>query len=154
MSAPSYQAIVDARIPVAELPGGAGTVRVIAGEYAATKGAAHTFSPMNVWDMRLNAGRPVSIDLPDGHTTALFVLRGAIRIGAADTVGSAELAVMEREGTQLAFETTEDSVVLLLNGKPLNEAIVAYGPFVMNTQAEIAQAIDDFNTGKFARPAS
>jgi redox-sensitive bicupin YhaK (pirin superfamily) len=157
MSPPSYQAIVDARIPVAELPGGAGTVRVIAGEYAAkgaaAKGAAHTFSPMNVWDMRLNAGRPVSIDLPDGHTTALFVLRGAIRIGTADTVGSAELAVMERAGTQLVFDSTEDSVVLLLNGKPLNEAIVAYGPFVMNTQSEIAQAIDDFNTGKFAHPA-
>ena len=102
-------------------------VRVIAGAYGGASGAAGTFSPINLWDLRVKAGRPVSLDVPNGHTAALFVLKGSIRIGA-QTVGTAELAVMERDGTVLALETLADSVVLLLGGEPLHEPIVAHGP--------------------------
>jgi redox-sensitive bicupin YhaK (pirin superfamily) len=154
MSPPSYQGITDAQIPRVALPGDAGTARIIAGEVGAAKGAARTFTPMNVWDMRLKAGRTVSIDVRDGDTTALFVLHGAIRIGESQMVRAAELAVMERDGTQLVFDTLEDTVLLLLNGEPLNEPVVGHGPFVMNTQAEIVQAINDFNSGKFGRMAA
>ena len=151
MSAPSYQGILDAQIPRVNLPGDAGTVRIIAGAYGEVKGPAHTFSPMNVWDMRLKAGRSVSLDLVSGHTTALFVLSGAIRIGETHSIRSNELAVMEREGRQLSFESIEDTVLMLLNGEPLHEPIFAHGPFVMNTSEEIIQAIDDFNAGRFGQ---
>jgi redox-sensitive bicupin YhaK (pirin superfamily) len=107
---------------------------------------------MNVWDMRLKAGRKLSIELPEGPTTALFVLRGSLRIGA-HTVRAAELAALEREGTGLAVEVAEDAVVLLLSGEPLNEPIVGHGPFVMNSREEIMQAMRDFNSGKFGQIA-
>ena len=152
MSAPGYQGISAGQIPTVELPRGAGTARIIAGAYESTKGPARTFTPMNVWDLRLKASRSLSLELPAGHTAALFVLRGALRIGS-HTVRVAELAVLEREGTELAVEITADAVVLLLSGAPLNEPIVGHGPFVMNTREEIMQAIHDFNSGQFGQIA-
>jgi len=152
MSAPGYQGITADQIPTVDLPNGAGTARIIAGNYGDARGAARTFTPMNVWDMRLKAGRSLSLELAEGHTAALFVLHGALRIGA-HTVRAAELAVLEREGTELAVETTEDAVVLLLSGAPLNEPIVGHGPFVMNSREEIMQAMRDFNNGQFGQIA-
>jgi len=153
MTEPAYQSITDARIPKVDLPDDAGSVRVIAGRYGAAEGPAHTFTPMNVWDMRLQAGKTLSFDLPEGHTTALFVLHGAIRVGTG-RVGEAEMAVMDRNGTQLGFETLQDSVLLLLGGEPLDEPIVGHGPFVMNTEDEIAQAIRDYRDGGFGHMAA
>lgn len=150
MAAPAYQGLTDAQIPRVVLPGGGGTVRIIAGQYGETKGVARTFSPMNVWDLRLSAGHSLTLDLQEGDTTALFVLRGAIRIGA-HTVSAAELAVMEREGSRLVIEPLEDAVVLFLSGTPLDEPIVGYGPFVMNTREEIVRAMNDFSSGKFGQ---
>jgi hypothetical protein len=150
MAVPGYQGLTADQIPIVALPQEAGTARIIAGRYGDMRGPARTFTPMNVWDLRLMAGRSLSIDLPAGHTTALFVLHGSIQMGA-HTVRAAELAVMEREGTQLACDIPEDAMVLLLNGEPLNEPIVGHGPFVMNTRQEISQAIHDYNSGKFGR---
>ena len=150
MAAPAYQSIVDAQIPRFELPDGAGSIRVIAGECGALRGAASTFSPINLWDLRLNGGHRVALELPAGHTTAVFVLRGAIRAGV-QTVQSAELAVMQTAGSQLVFDAVEDSVVLLLGGEPLNQPIVGRGPFVMNTQEEIFQAMKDYGAGRFGQ---
>ena len=151
MAPPGYQGITAGQIPEVALPGAAGTLRVIAGEYASAQGPARSFTPMNVWDLRLRAGHRVAFDLPAGHTAALFVLRGSLRIDGKHTIRAAELAVMERDGSRLEFEVSEDATVLLLNGEPLNEPVVGYGPFVMNTQAEIVQAIDDFNSGRFGQ---
>jgi redox-sensitive bicupin YhaK (pirin superfamily) len=151
MSAPGYQSIVADSIPAVTLPGNAGTARIIAGNYGNASGPARTFTPMNVWDLRLNAGHRVALDLPEGHTTALFVLHGSLSIDDKHTVRAAELAVMEREGSQLAFDVADDAIVLLLNGAPLNEPVVGHGPFVMNTRAEIIQAISDFNSGRFGQ---
>ena len=150
MGAPGYQGIEARQIPVVELPGGAGTVRVIAGHHGDTAGPARTFSPMNVWDLRLKVGHRVAFDLPAGHTTALFVLRGAIRIDD-HAVRAAELAVMERDGSRVEFDVTDDAKLLLLNGQPLNEPIAGHGPFVMNTREELVQAFEDFNSGRFGR---
>jgi len=152
-TAPAYQGIRSDQIPQVPLPDGSGSLRVIAGRYAGTEGAAHTFTPMNVWNLRLQAGGEVALDLPPGHTTALFVLSGEIRVGE-QRVGTAELAVMEPDGSLLAFEAAQDSRVLLLNGEPLNEPVVGYGPFVMSTPAEIEQALRDFNAGRFGRMPS
>ena len=151
MSAPGYQGIVADDIPEVALPGNAGTARIIAGNYGNASGPARTFTPMNVWDLHLKAGHRIALDLPEGHTTALFVLRGSLRIDDKHTVRAAELAVMEREGSQLAFDVTDDAIVLLLNGAPLNEPIVGHGPFVMNTREEIIQAFNDFNSGRFGQ---
>src|ERR1700722_8129788 len=145
---PRYQGLTDPQIPRVELPKDAGFVRVIAGEYAGVRGPAQTFSPMNVWDVHLNAGSSTEFHVPDGFTTSIFVLKGSIRLPAGETVGAAELAVMEREGTDLVFDAVENATLLLLNGKPLNEPIVGYGPFVMNTQEEIRQAMRDYSEGR------
>lgn len=150
MSAPGYQGITAAQIPEAALPDRAGTVRVIAGRYGDASGPAHSFTPMNVWDMRLKAGHRVALDLPAGYTTAFFVLHGAIQIDG-QTASAAELAVMERAGSRLEFDVAEDTTLLLLNGEPLNEPIAGHGPFVMNTREEIAQAINDYNSGHFGQ---
>ena len=151
--APAYQGITAAQIPHVALPDAAGTVRVIAGELQGVAGPARSFSPINLWDLRLVAGRPVRLSVPAGHTTALFVLKGGLRVDGSDTVvGEAELAVLEREGDTLQIEAVADASVLLLGGEPLNEPVVGQGPFVMNTPAEIRQAFVDYQSGQFGRP--
>lgn len=154
MTKPGYQGITNAQIPEIALAGDAGKVRVIAGEYANQRGPAHTFSPMNVWDVRLNAGSTTTFTLPEGHTTAIFVLHGAVSVGDVHTIRPAELAVMQREGTELVLEAQQDTTLLLLNGEPLNEPVVGHGPFVMNSVEEIHQAIDDYNQGRFVAAAA
>ncbi len=152
MAAPGYQAIVDGDIPQVALPEGAGSVRVIAGDYDGHRGPARTFTPINVWDIRLAAGRTLDLRLPAGHTAALVVLHGAIEVGG-ETVREAQMALLEREGEQLQLRAESDATVLLLGGEPINEPIVGHGPFVMNTRNEIVQAIEDSNAGRFGRIA-
>lgn len=153
MSTPSYQGITADKIPQIVLANDAGIARVIAGSNGNSTGPAQTFTPMNVWDLRLKEGRTLSLEVPSGHTTALYVLSGALNIDN-QTVESNELAVMEREGSTLEAEITQDAVVLLLSGEPFNEPIVGHGPFVMNTRAEIMQAMQDYNNGKFGQIVS
>lgn len=145
MSAPGYQAILDADIPVVDLAEGAGKIRVIAGTFAGTKGPGRTFTPINVWDMRLENDTPVSLDLPAGHTTALVVLAGHITVNGETTASEAQMVLLDREGSGAAVKADGAARVLVLTGEPIGEPIVGYGPFVMNTQAEIRQAIDDFS---------
>ncbi len=154
MVAPGYQAITSSQIPSVALDGGAGTVRVIAGNYKGHAGPAHTYTPMNLWDLRLKAGAHAGFSVPAGHTTGLFVLRGRVRLTSGDEIGEAEMAVLEREGEELALDVMEDTTLLLLNGEPIAEPVVGYGPFVMNTQAEIEQAIRDYQQGRMGRIAA
>ncbi|MFA5493472.1 MAG: pirin family protein [Porticoccaceae bacterium] len=149
MAAPGYQAIFDRNIPVAELPNGAGTVRVIAGEFSGHAGPARTFTPMNVWDLRLTQGGYSAVTLPAGWIGAAIVLRGEVRINGSAIVRETQMAVLDREGGDLSLEASSDATVLLLSGEPIDEPIVGHGPFVMNTQQEIVQAISDFNSGRF-----
>jgi quercetin 2,3-dioxygenase len=149
MTQPGYQGITRQQIPEVPLPEAAGQVRVIAGQYAGQKGPAKTFSPMNVWDVRLNAGSNTTFTLPEGHTTAVFVMHGAVKAGDAHTIRPGELAVMQREGTELVLEAEQDTMLLLLNGAPLNEPIIGHGPFVMNSWEEIDRAVEDYNQGRF-----
>jgi redox-sensitive bicupin YhaK (pirin superfamily) len=154
MTAPGYQGITRDRIPEVPLADDAGIVRVIAGEYANRRGPARTYTPMNVWDVRLKGGGKTVFTLPEGHTTAVFVLHGAVSLGDEQAIRPAELAVMERAGTRLVLEALQDTTLLLLNGEPLEEPVVGYGPFVMNSREEIDQAIADYNQGRFVTTAA
>jgi quercetin 2,3-dioxygenase len=151
---PGYQNITNAQIPRVDLPSGAGAVRVIAGNYQGTQGPAHTFSPMNVWDLHLNGGKSVEFRVPAGWTTALFVLKGRVRLGTGEVADAAELAVLDREDEMFAIEALEDTTLLFLNGRPIEEPIVGQGPFVMNTAEEIGQAMDDYRNGRMGRLAA
>ena len=151
MTAPGYQAIANGDIPVVALPGGAGTARLIAGDYADQVGPARSFTPLKVWDVSLNAGKTVEFELPEGWTAALVVRRGHARVNGAATAHDAQLVVLDRAGATVAVKAETDAKLLLLAGQPLDEPIVGYGPFVMNSQEQIAQAIQDFNRGRFGR---
>jgi redox-sensitive bicupin YhaK (pirin superfamily) len=151
MTAPGYQAIANADIPAIDLPAGAGSVRVIAGAYGDYAGPAHTFTPLNVWDLRLNKSGISEFALQDGWNSAFIVLHGAVRINGETAVGEAQMALLDRSGGTVKIEADSDAVVLLLSGQPINEPIIGHGPFVMNTKEEIVQAIDDFNSGRFVR---
>ena len=151
MSAPRYQTLLNRDIPQIALPAGAGSVRVIAGNYAGVAGPAATFSALNVWDVRLQAGQQASFSLPADHTAAIAVLRGALLINGAQRANDAELVVFERRGTQIGVEAAADTTLLLLSGAPILEPIVGYGPFVMNSRQEIEAAMNDFRLGKFGR---
>jgi redox-sensitive bicupin YhaK (pirin superfamily) len=153
MSAPRYQTILDAAIPQIDLGAGAGAgagrVRVIAGRFEGRDGPAATFSPLNVWDVRLKAGHTASLPIPEGHTTAIAVLRGSISVNGSRRAGDAELLVLDRAGDEVHIEAAADTTLLLLSGVPIPEPIVGYGPFVMNSRAEIETAMLDFQKGKF-----
>ncbi len=153
MTAPRYQTILERDIPEVELPAGAGRVRVIAGDCGGASGPAATHSPMSVWDLRLEEGKQARLKVPDGWTAILVVLRGSVEL-AGQAAGQSQWVLLDRKGTEVAIDVRTDATVLLLAGKPLDEPIVGYGPFVMNTKSQIVEAIDDFNSGRFGQLAA
>lgn len=150
MTAPHYQGIACQQIPSVALPGEAGSVRVIAGSYEGVTGPAQTFTPVNVWDVRLGQGKQAELTLPEGHTLAVVVLHGTVRVNG-EVVREAQMALLEREGGGLVLEANSDATLLVLSGEPIDEPIVGQGPFVMNTQAEISAAMADYRAGRFGR---
>ncbi|MNF66558.1 Quercetin 2,3-dioxygenase [compost metagenome] len=151
LAAPGYQTLLDADIPSLPLPDKAGSLRLIAGEFAGRQGPARTFTDMDVWDIRLAPDKPVNLTLKPGRNTALVVLRGTLLVNGAEPVREGQLALFEPEGDELLLEANNEALVLLLSGEPIDEPIVGYGPFVMNSQAEIRQAIQAFQAGEFGR---
>jgi len=149
-----YQSIVSADIPVVELPSAAGKARIIAGELLGAKGPARTFTPINVWDVRLNSDADLTLDLPEDHTAMLVVLSGHVTVNDSQQAGEAEVVLLDRDGSGAAVHADGDATLLVLTGEPIDEPIAGYGPFVMNSEAEIKQAIDDFNNGRFAQTAA
>jgi len=154
MSEPGYQTLLDAQIPSVDLPDGAGRVRVIAGEYGGGNGPARTHTPIDMWDIRLAQGGYASFDGTPGHTLALVVLRGTVLVNGETLAREGQLVHFERDGTGVTLEANNDAVLLWLSGEPIDEPVVGYGPFVMNTQAEIQHAIEDYNAGRFERAAA
>lgn len=144
-----YQTVLNDTIPNVNLPGESGYLRIIAGDYQGEKGPSKTFTPINVWDIQLNAGKTFKLDSPESHSAALVVLKGSVKVNAAETVKEDQYAIFEREAGTIQLEAESDSIVLFLGGEPLNEPVVAYGPFVMNTQEEIKQAMSDYQQGLF-----
>ncbi len=150
LAPPAYQAITAEQIPTVTFDGG--RARIIAGAFGATRGPARTFTPVNLWDVRLDAGAQLTLPLPEGHNTMIAVLAGHVTIDGTG-VGEAEIARLSTEGEGAALHADGDSMILVLTGEPLGEPVVGYGPFVMSSQAEIHQAIADFNAGRFGRMA-
>ena len=151
MAAPGYQTLHDADIPSVPLENEAGRVRVIAGEFDGHRGPARTFTSMDVWDVRLNEGATTQFNVVEGRTLALIVLRGTVLVNGSEVVREAHRVQFDRDGGEVTLEANTDATLLWLSGEPIDEPIVGYGPFVMNSQAEIAQAMADFNNGKFGR---
>lgn len=153
MSKPGYQAIASDRIPVIEL-GSGGQARVIAGELNGTNGPAHTFTPINVFDITVKAGGRVEIPLPEGHNAAVVLRKGDVSInGGKSLTGEARIATLSTAGDGVTIEAKEDSALLVLSGEPIAEPVASYGPFVMNTREELAQAIEDYKAGKMGQLA-
>lgn len=151
MSAPGYQNITADMIPNVALADDAGSLRVIAGEYAGHKGPARTFTRMNVWDLRLSRDGRVNLDFDAGDTVAVVLLRGTVLANGDQVVREGQMALFDREAGQVQLEANGEAIVLVLSGEPIDEPIAGYGPFVMNTQDELRQAVDDFNAGRFGQ---
>lgn len=150
MTKPAYQAILDQQIPNIELKYGAGFARIIAGDFDGHRGPAHTFTPMNVIDLKLRKGK-ATIATHEGWNTSLIVLKGAVEAGDGVVAKDAQMLMFSSQGQDIQLNTLEDSIALLLSGEPIDEPIVGYGPFVMNTKEEITQAMQDFNSGSFGK---
>ena len=149
LAKPGYQTLLDAEIPTVALPDHAGKLRVIAGNFCAAKGPARTFTPVNVWDLRLARDKTVTLDVPNGHTLSVLVLSGTVEVNGQEIARDAQLVLLGREGGGITIEANDEAKLLVLSGEPINEPVVAHGPFVMNTLEEIEQAMSDFRSGKF-----
>ncbi len=145
---PGYQSLLDADIPVVDLPNGAGKLRVIAGNFDQAHGPARTFTPINMWDVRLGRDKSVTLDVPDGHTLSVLVLSGTIEVNGQEIAREAQMVLLGRDGGGVTIEANAEAKLLVLSGEPIDEPVVAHGPFVMNTSAEIKQAMIDYQTGK------
>ena len=148
LTAPRYQTLLGEEMPTVELEHGAGKVRVIAGSYGDVDGAAATFTPVVLWDIKLKVDAELVLPVADGLNLAVYVRSGAVRVAGTHDVIERNLAVLSREGEGVALRAWEDTSLLVLGGEPIEEPVVAHGPFVMNTEAEIRTAIDDFQAGR------
>ena len=147
MDQPKYQAILNAEIPVVTHDGG--QTRIIAGEIGETKGPASTHTPMNIWDVQQADEGDLELALPDGHNAMLVVLSGQIELEGRK-LPPAQIARLTVEGEGVTVKAAKDTRLLVLTGEPIREPVVGHGPFVMNTEAEIHQAIKDYQNGSFA----
>jgi redox-sensitive bicupin YhaK (pirin superfamily) len=148
-AAPDYQTILDRDIPSVDLPDGAGTLRVIAGEHEGRRGPARTFTPIDVWDVQLRRDGATRLTLPEGRTLVVVVLRGTVLVNGSDIAREAQSVLLDLHGGDVTLEANTDASVLVLSGEPIDEPVVMHGPFVMNTAEEINDAIRDFQNGRF-----
>ncbi|NRR91730.1 pirin family protein [Winogradskyella undariae] len=148
MSPPKYQAISNAEIKKVILPNEAGKVEVIAGSYEGVVGPASTFSPMNMFNLKLKKGTKTQLTFPKHYTTSLLMVEGSATVNGEEVLAD-HFVLFSSDGETFTVETLTDVIILVLSGEPINEPIAAHGPFVMNTQEELVEAFQDFNTGKF-----
>lgn len=143
-----YQAITKAQMGKVDIPNDGGVVNVISGQFNEVTGPAETYSPVNLFDIKIRKDGEVAASVSESHNTALLVINGSVKVNGAE-VHEHDFVLFENKGNDITIHASEDSVVLLLSGEPINESIVSYGPFVMNTEAEIREAIEEFQSGKF-----
>lgn len=144
---PRYQELLAAQIPTVALAEGAGTARIITGEFQGTRGPAQTFTRVGLWDLALSAGKSTVLNFPEGDNTLLLVRKGAIVLNGASEASGVALVRCSPEGDRLEITAETDAQVLVLTGQPIAEPVVGQGPFVMNTAEEIRQAIIDYQAG-------
>ena len=148
MDAPGYQPILREEFGQVILPDNRGIVEVIAGEYKGIKGPAKSFTPIEMYNVRLNRNSTVSLSLPENYNTGFLVIEGEITI-SNKTIKTDHFVLFANDGTDIEIKAENDAVILILSGEPINEAIFPYGPFVMNSKEEIIQAYTDFDNGLF-----
>ncbi len=148
MSAPGYQTIVNEQIPVVQLDHGAGSFRVIAGAVGNAQGPARTFTPIELYDLRLRAGHSTTVQIQTGYNVGVFVLGGQATVEGSHRLMEAELAVCASTGRLIAITAEQDATILVMAGEAINEPVARYGPFVMNTKTELVQAVNDYQAGK------
>lgn len=149
MTKGGYQTLLAGNIPSVELPDNAGSARVIAGTLCGSKGPAHTFTPINVWDLTLQADADFTLEIPEGHTALLVGIEGQVSIEGEGALSEAQVAMLSLDGDRVSLQTDKPAKLLVLIGEPINEPIVGHGPFVMNSQEEIRTAVKDFTNGAF-----
>jgi redox-sensitive bicupin YhaK (pirin superfamily) len=151
MSKPKYQGITQAQMGKYKLPDNGGVVEVIAGELKGIKGPAFTFTPIQMYNARMKKGARLTLNLPEAYNTGILVVEGKGNINHSEEAPLDHFALFRHDGEEIILEALEDSIFLVLSGEPINEPIVPYGPFLMNTREEILQAFDDVNKGKFGK---
>ena len=149
MSKPKYQALENKNINRYALENNGGEIEVIAGHYKDVKGSASTFTPLHLLNAKLNKNAKADFSFPANFNTAVLAIEGSVIINGKENLPANHFALFENKGETFTIEATENAVVLVLSGEPINEPIAAHGPFVMNTKAELMQAFDDYNKGKF-----
>ncbi len=154
MAKPGYQTLPAGDIPTVELPDGAGTLRVIAGEHDGRRGLARTFTPVDVWDLRLNRDGRTELDLPEGRNVVLLVLAGTVLVNDDEVARAGQVVVLDRTGGGFTVEANNEAKLLVLGGEPIDEPVAWQGPFVMNTADELRQAFADFQSGRFGAMAA
>lgn len=148
LATPGYQALTAGQMGKVELPDNGGIINVIAGDFNGVKGPARTFTPVNMFDMRMNKGGEATTSIPASHNTAILVLHGSAVVNG-ETAKEHQMVFFKNEGEEVSIQALEDSVLLFLSGEPIDEPIAQYGPFVMNTQQELQEAFHEFQSGKF-----
>jgi quercetin 2,3-dioxygenase len=148
MTSPKYQEITNATMGKYNLPDDKGVVEVIAGEYNNTKGPASTFTPLQVYNARLKKDAKVELNFPSTYNTGILVIEGSATINNKVAVAD-HFVLFKNDGELISIEASEDAILLVLSGEPINEPIAQYGPFLMNTWEELEQAISDVSAGKF-----
>lgn len=145
---PHYQDIKAEQIGKLILPDNAGLINIIAGSFEGVTGPAHTYTPVNLFDVKLKEEGKVKLNIPSGHNAALLLVNGSVEVNGI-RAREHNFILFKNEGVEIMIKAMVDSVILLLSGEPINEPIASYGPFVMNTQEEIYEAIEDYQAGKF-----
>ncbi|MBS7820348.1 pirin family protein [Wohlfahrtiimonas chitiniclastica] len=151
MSAPGYQLLTEEHLPVIQLDQYGSYARIIAGDYLGTKGAARTFTPVDVWDIYLKGNHEVTIAAHHDRYVGLVVIKGHVRLNHDAVLNPSDLALLDKAGDSFILSSDDDAIVLYLSGEPIDEPIAGHGPFVMNTREEIMQASLDYAQGRFGK---
>lgn len=148
LTTPGYQGITAGDIQSWNVPDDKGIVNVIAGKFKDVKGAATTFTPVNLWDIKLKSGAAIDFEIPETHNAAILLVEGSVTVNG-EQAAPYSFVLLGNEGKTVHISTTEDATLLVMSGEPINEPIASYGPFVMNTQEEIIHSIKEYQDGKF-----
>ena len=149
MTEPKYQNIEKNDLAKVDLGNGVGTIDIIAGEFENNKGPASSFSPLSLFNVKLNKGKGTSLSFKESHNTGLLIIKGNVTINNSEKAPTNHFVLFNNKGSEFTIRADDDAEILILSGEPIDETIASYGPFVMNTNDEIRQTIDDFYNGKF-----
>ena len=149
MTTPKYQNLNNKDLSKVELENNAGSIDIIAGEYEDLKGPAASFSPLSLFNVKLKKGKGTSFSFNENHNTGLLIIKGSVTVNNSEKAPTNHFVLFKNKGKEFTLRADEDATILVLSGEPIDEPIASYGPFVMNTNEEIKQTIDDFNNGKF-----